>query len=145
MTEWTCGICNTEMTTELSCRVHISENHWGIESLQKSFLDHSIAWINTQSCPFCGERPAKNKRQFISHVGRHLQDVSHAAIPPSAFQGDSIGVGQDTEDEALSDGEQRGSLDIGPTSLMEAVERSERPQSTLPDEQTYTTGELEYA
>lgn len=57
-----------------------------------------------QSCPFCRTSPANSKRGFISHVARHLQEVSHAAIPPSAMQGDLTEFGNDTEDEALSEG-----------------------------------------
>lgn len=114
MTRWKCDICNIDVNTELSCKVHISETHTDLditsfESLQKSASDHSAAWMYQQLCPFCGTSPANSKRGFISHVARHLQEVSHAAIPPSAMQGDLTEFGNDTEDEALSEGADQGS------------------------------------
>lgn len=145
--KWTCNICNLDMTTELSSKVHISEDHADLdetkfEALQKSASDHSATWINQQSCPFCRSCPASSKRQFISHVGRHLQEVSQAAIPPSAMQGDSAQFGEDTEDEALSAFARHGTQDAEQTSVTDLVEVSEQPQATFFDPQTYTAGEL---
>ncbi len=62
------------------------------------------------TCPFHHMNPGPTKARFISHVGRHMQDVSHAAIPTSAMSGEvedseSGGDGDESvESEDTADG-----------------------------------------
>ena len=81
--KWSCDICNLTMTTEGNLRAHISGEHSEIgESELKALRDeHEKAWMLAQECPFCLSKPANDKRSFLSHVGRHLEEVSLAAIP----------------------------------------------------------------
>ena len=56
-------------------------------------------WILQEECPFCLTCPASTKSQYVSHLGRHLQQVSHGAIPLSAMT-------EDDEDAEMSDDEE---------------------------------------
>jgi cobalamin biosynthesis protein CobT len=37
--------------------------------------------VVSEKCPFCLTTPATNQKAFASHVGKHLQEVSLAALP----------------------------------------------------------------
>ena len=148
MTEWTCRVCELTFDTELNIKSHISREHSDLdkdfESLQTTASAHITAWIRQQRCPFCGTFPSQTKRQFISHVSRHLQEISHAAIPPSAMQDDPVEVGDDSEDEAL--GERAGQSDqdaLDQSAMMNTASAIKQPQSEPFDEPSGMNAENE--
>ena len=55
--------------------------------------------IETEECLLCRESPAQNRRAFVTHVGRHLEEMALVVLP------------RDTEDdsEGLSDLSSEGS------------------------------------
>ena len=106
---WTCGICRSNQTTEIGITRHLSERHEGLndqehDSIAESRSRHIAQWIHEQVCPFCRTPLASGttRRQYISHVGRHLQQVSHAAIPMSAMLHDHTDTGDEIETRPMS-------------------------------------------
>lgn len=106
---WTCGICRSKQTTEIGITRHVSEQHEDMndqehDSMAESRLRHIAQWIHEQECPFCRTPLASGttRRQYISHVGRHLQQVSHAAIPMSAMSDDHADTGDEFETRPMS-------------------------------------------
>jgi hypothetical protein len=53
-----------------------------------------------EPCPFCLTAPAQTQRSFATHVGRHLQDISLAALPNLNLSPDS-----EEEEEGDTDGD----------------------------------------
>ena len=106
---WTCGICRSKQTTEIGITRHLAEQHKDLndqelESMAESRSRHIAQWIYQQECPFCRTPLAivTTRRQYISHVGRHLQQVSHAAIPMSAMSHDHADTGDESETKPMS-------------------------------------------
>ena len=106
---WTCGICGSTQTTEIGITRHISERHDALndqehDSMAESRSRHIAQWIHEQECPFCRTPVASctSRRQYISHVGRHLQQVSHAAIPMSAMSHDHTDARDEIETRPMS-------------------------------------------
>ena len=70
---------------------HIKQDHAGsvndshYSTIKQITRKAEALMYNDQECPFCSEGIAKTKSEFFSHVGRHLQEVSLASIPHSAF------------------------------------------------------------
>ena len=50
--------------------------------------------IERQLCPFCATASFHTKRAFAAHVGKHMQEIALAALPPSgdsaSDDGDSV-------------------------------------------------------
>jgi hypothetical protein len=66
---------------------------------------------DNEVCPFCLIVPAQTQRAFARHVGRHLQELSLAALPflGSSPESDSDGGHDDNdEDEDEDDGASHG-------------------------------------
>lgn len=93
--------------------------------------------MREQECPFCRTSLAygTTKNQFISHVGRHLQYVSHAAVPPSAMRDASIEVGEDAEDDVSEKAAHGDSHDDDLTSATESSIEGPELQQTVPSKQ----------
>jgi hypothetical protein len=53
---------------------------------------------SNEVCPFCLVVPARTQRAFARHVGRHLQEISLAALPITATSPDS-----ETDDDSNDD------------------------------------------
>lgn len=68
----------------------VSRREWG----EHEFTEHrekqpkDLNLTSQDTCPFCQTLLAGPRSQYISHVGRHMQEVSHAAIPVSAMTDD---------------------------------------------------------
>ncbi len=62
---------------------------------QPGYLNRTLK----DTCPFCQTLLAGQKSQFISHVGRHMQEISHAAIPMSARTDDDGDLELSEEDD----------------------------------------------
>ena len=109
MPTWTCGICRSNQITEIGITRHLSEQHEDLNDQEHEFMAesrsrHIAQWIHEQECPFCRTPlvSGTTRRQYISHVGRHLQQVSHAAIPMSAMSQDHADTGDEVETRSMS-------------------------------------------
>ena len=139
---WTCDICNLTLTKELDIKNHVEKRHGDLhdfkyESLIKSASQYTATWIQQQSCPFCKIFSAHTKRQFVSHLGRHLQEISHAAIPSSVMSDDHVEIEEDTDDETMEEGK-RGD------STVDEVEESGQPEAKPFGLPTSFSGECAY-
>jgi hypothetical protein len=59
-------------------------------------------------CPLCHTQPAKTKRAFASHVGKHLQEISLASIPVSETADDDESIPSNESDRSESSSEAMG-------------------------------------
>lgn len=85
--EWRCSLCAKTFNTTALLREHIVNTHKEdfelsqieevIAASKRLLLRHSISEL----CPFCQTVPSESQRGFASHVGRHLQEISLAALP----------------------------------------------------------------
>lgn len=60
-----------------------------VKSILQSASDSVFNGIVRERCPFCLTYPAATPAQFISHVGKHMEEVAHAAIPMSLITEDT--------------------------------------------------------
>ena len=139
---WTCDVCNLTLTKELDIKNHVAKQHGDLDdlryvSLLKSASQYTAIWIQQQSCPICKDFLAHSKRQFISHLGRHLQEISHVAIPSSVVSDDHVEIEQDTDDETTEDGKRRDTN-------VDEVEESGQPEAQPFDKLTSVDGEFGY-
>ena len=96
-----------------------SRHEWGAHT----FTMHKEVDVSRPTlqgtCPFCHMNPGPAKARFISHVGRHMQDVSLSAIPMSAMSrevedSESGGDGDESvESEDTADGPRQPSIPPG--------------------------------
>jgi hypothetical protein len=84
---WVCPNCPLEYGTIEEWTEHLHSEH-GTEfsgPLAKVALDAAERRvecpIKDQICPFCFNHPAITRREFVRHVGRHLEEVALAALP----------------------------------------------------------------
>ena len=97
-----CIECDFQSSDAGQLQQHTSETH---ADLPTTDLQKATKWISREKCPFCLSNPAFSHRQFVSHVGKHMREVAHAAIPPSIMTGekeDSDLAHEDSEEEALT-------------------------------------------
>lgn len=88
--EWLCDVCSEQGTHKDALLVHLEQCHSVLISgttKQNVKKAESIIYAD-QACPLCLGTPAKTKNTFFSHVGRHLQEISLAALPASLLMED---------------------------------------------------------
>ena len=139
---WTCDICKLTLAKELDIKNHVAKRHSDLddlkyESLLKSASQYTAIWIQQQSCPICKIFSAHTKRQFVSHLGRHLQEISHTAIPSSVISDDQVEIEEDTDDETTEDGKPHDTI-------VDEVEESGQPEAKSFDKLTSVDGEFGY-
>jgi hypothetical protein len=127
-TQWRCNLCAKNFSTALLLRVHIDNTHK--KDFELSQIEEVIAGSErlairqgvSELCPFCQTVPSETQKGFASHVGRHLQEISLAALPAldSYSDGESSDDGNDGND---------GNDDYDDTG--EAPEQQSPPQSPL--------------
>jgi len=106
---WACGQCDpgkSNFTSEAQLRNHFAKDHPAlgphhVASVMRSARESRAKRITWKRCPFCLVCPASTPAQYFSHVGRHLQEVAHAAIPMSLMSKDTESLEglEDSDDE----------------------------------------------
>lgn len=103
---WVCSNCPLEYETIEEWTEHLHNEH-GTEfsgPLATVALDAAErrveCLIRDQTCPFCLTNPTTTRRQFVRHVGRHLEEVALAALPV-----DDASDISDTERSEINGGE----------------------------------------
>lgn len=84
-----------------SLQVHLEQGHGVLAGGGNVKKAESIIYT-VQVCPFCLITPARTRHMFFSHVGRHLQEVSLAALPPSLFLDDDGELMENSESDETS-------------------------------------------
>jgi uncharacterized C2H2 Zn-finger protein len=102
---WRCNLCADIFQAQKQLRAHIGNSH------MLHFMSSHISEVITASkrlemrdgsnevCPFCLVVPAQTKKAFARHVGRHLQEISLAALPITDTSPDSEGDDDDNDDD----------------------------------------------
>ena len=103
-TRWNCPECGSEKPSLQDWEKHIQDH--GLDFTRPEFQvartmarNNKARPIETEECLLCRETPAQNRRAFITHVGRHLEELALVVLP------------RDTEDDSdgLSDLSSQGS------------------------------------
>ena len=82
-------------------KTFVSRREWG----EHEFTEHcekqpkDLNRTSQDTCPFCQTLPAGPRSQYVTHVGRHMQEISHAAIPISAMTDDDGNLELSNEDD----------------------------------------------
>ena len=103
-TRWNCPECGSEEPSLQDWERHIQEHSLGFTGpefqVARTIARNKKARpIENEECLLCRESPAQNRRAFITHVGRHMEEMALVVLP------------RDTEDdsEGLSDLSSQGS------------------------------------
>jgi uncharacterized C2H2 Zn-finger protein len=87
--QWPCTQCHEIFHQAEDFRGHLQQVH--AELFNPAQVDHvinaasriSIQAVEKQQCPFCQTVVSNTKRRFQAHVGKHMQHIALAALPPS--------------------------------------------------------------
>jgi len=87
-TVWCCSVCASSFPTEEERRTHLRAEH-GTLLEKKKALGISLGLYEQRkpheatslSCPLCTCIPGKSRRNFITHVGKHMENIALAALP----------------------------------------------------------------
>ena len=85
-TEWHCNLCKVISTTKEALQDHLDRVHFHdiatsqIEEITFSSKRHIPRNAAAEVCPFCTTTVAQTQREFASHVGKHQQEISLAAL-----------------------------------------------------------------
>lgn len=106
---WTCGLREEKFHTQRAFRDHITTlNVHNIRSFEPSQIEELVRSSKNlrprdaekEQCLFCLKVPSSTQKGFASHVGRHQQEMSLAALPRLELDDDS---GEDDESKAHSE------------------------------------------
>jgi len=103
--EWRCNLCKETFEEQELFRGHIDKSHVNdIETTQiEEFLSASKRLIpcrvENELCPFCLTAPAQTQEGFSSHVGKHQQEISLAALPRLEDNSDDESIDDDQDSD----------------------------------------------
>ncbi|KAL5314231.1 hypothetical protein ACEPPN_018656 [Leptodophora sp. 'Broadleaf-Isolate-01'] len=103
--------------------------------------------VSLETCPFCLTSPAQTQKGFVSHVGRHQQEISLAALPnlernsDQEDSDDDIDHNENDDDDAEDehDGNGSGRNSSGESSATNGTEKL-RPTEYNANEPTTGSG-----
>ena len=84
---WCCPECTDIFSAAHDLEAHLKLSHRKTFALTRISVVLSTAErreavpINTQECPLCKKLPGKSQRNFVTHVGRHLEAIALAILP----------------------------------------------------------------
>jgi hypothetical protein len=74
--------------------------------------------VRLEMCPFCQISPSQTQKGFASHVGRHHQEISLAALPRLEEGSDNGSENDDSDDDNDSED---GQMPENPFSIVDPV------------------------
>jgi len=84
---WTCSNCPEKFRHPNEWRTHLNESH-GIEFTDTKFQHAAKVAegivpqpIDLQECPLCLCILGKSRREFVTHVGKHMESIALASLP----------------------------------------------------------------
>ncbi|KAG8531244.1 uncharacterized protein KY384_004602 [Bacidia gigantensis] len=89
-TRWICPECETSLRDPAAWRQHFMEEHThdeaaiegsSVETRLCEALQVTPGLVETEQCHLCHNFSTPNKRNFIAHVGQHMEEVALLAIP----------------------------------------------------------------
>ncbi|KAL6720942.1 hypothetical protein ACLMJK_000042 [Lecanora helva] len=93
---WKCPECVENYETELAWKQHLRRDHKrsfttsAYQIAQQSAYTARERRPEREKCPLCLFVPGKSRREFVKHVGRHMEEIALAALPRD--------VSEDTEE-----------------------------------------------
>ena len=90
---WKCVVCSSRGPDQAGLERHMSQQHPDLHKSRLELMTLMATRAADQShidkmCPLCLRLRATTKAQFISHVSRHMREISQAAIPLSLMTDD---------------------------------------------------------
>lgn len=111
-TVYCCRLCQSEFKGKEDCLAHLQDQHG---DYAKQHIDIHIqargeSDISVEACPLCLDTGFKSKKQFVSHVCRHMEEIALSVIlHDSASETETDGPGYDTALECSDQGDAIGS------------------------------------
>jgi len=101
--QWSCNLCAETFESDDLFQGHLHSLHF--QDVAPSQIDEVMSASKriiprdgtAENCPFCLTIPAINQKAFASHVGKHLQEISLAALPNLDESGEE-GSSDDSDD-----------------------------------------------
>ena len=84
---WICPECPKECPSLTTWEVHLREQHRRIFSGPQWQLAQRMAYrpqerpVEVEECPLCRNVLGKPRRDFVKHVGRHMEEIALMALP----------------------------------------------------------------
>ena len=106
---WHCPFCAEVYNQPDNLERHLfSKHNYPMSTLQfhqivKNAEVKTASPIENQMCPLCGVVPGKSRRNFATHVGRHMETIALAVLPTSAED-------ESDEDSIASTSDHRASI-----------------------------------
>ena len=60
--------------------------------------------VESMVCPLCLKIPGKSRRDFATHVGKHMEDIALAALPRDGYSTEDESNASDVLEDTASDG-----------------------------------------
>ena len=101
---WRCPFCPESYNSPKDLEGHLPLKHdYAMSTLQLHQLMKNAEFktflpVESHVCPLCGLIPGKSQRNFATHLGRHMETIALAVLPPATeddSDGDSIGSTSD--------------------------------------------------
>jgi hypothetical protein len=103
-----CSVCPSDFPGEEERQAHIQAAHRGL--FEKNVKEASLGLcerrkphdVASLSCPLCLCIPGKSRRNFVTHVGKHMEGIALAALPRK----------NDSDSSSDSENESRSTISI---------------------------------
>lgn len=133
--QWCCNPCKEVFSAQEIFRTHIEDMHMNdfATSQIEEFVSASKRFISrdgsAEECPFCLTVLSQTRRLFASHVGRHLQEISLAALPVHLTSSDDETDSESDEDREGKDGESAGLHHTDINTSQDDLSRDDHPKN----------------
>jgi len=94
-TSYRCHSCSEDFASRNDCLDHYASVH-AVTDMRHTLAMLAAATttvadpIAKQKCPLCGEAGWASQRKFVTHVGRHMEDVALSSLPREIDSDDSL-------------------------------------------------------
>lgn len=84
---WRCTECDRDFTAVTSLEEHLNYDHafsassYQVKAAPLASIRRQTRPIEQEICALCLESPGKNRRKFIRHVCRHMEDIALMVLP----------------------------------------------------------------
>lgn len=90
--KWRCFRCKTKLPTRDAFAEHLAREH-GVKLSDHQLhaaLSEAVEYVITPEftkhpCPLCLQTDWKSRREYTTHVGRHLEEISLASLPRQEY------------------------------------------------------------
>ena len=131
---WICPECLKEYPSLATWEAHLQEQHKRIFSGPHRQLAQKMAYrpqerpIEVEECPLCRSVLGKPRREFVKHVGRHMEQIALVVLPREATDDSDA-------ESACTTQENSSHASIG--SKRQSPRRSDKSHMETPEEATY--------